>query len=201
MGDKRRNRKFAEFICQTFADHTNIADVAGGNGELSFLLLREHGKTPTLVEPRESRFPGWIQSEIQNVSMVESGGISIPHVRSRVDDIDVGRFDLIVAMHPDEATEPAMRAAIASNVDFAIVPCCPFPLEGKKRFGKQWIRHLASLAPDIRSTRLDISGPNTCLWRRRDDVVIEKSMTENREAIRQAVARMPRVRLAGDCTG
>jgi hypothetical protein len=67
----------------------------------------------------------------------------------------------------DEATEPALRQALDDGMDFAIVPCCVFPMDGVKRSQDEWPLYLASLAPGIETTALPIVGGNTVLWRRR----------------------------------
>jgi hypothetical protein len=83
-----------------------------------------------------------------------------------VEAVDLSNFDLLVALHPDQATEPALRAAIAHGLDFAIVPCCVFPLDGVKRSRECWLTYLASLAPETQVTTLPIAGANVVLWRR-----------------------------------
>lgn len=36
-------------------------------------------------------------------------------------------FSLVVAVHPDQATDPALEYALEAGAAFAIVPCCVFP--------------------------------------------------------------------------
>lgn len=36
-------------------------------------------------------------------------------------------FSLVLACHPDQATEPALEYALEEGLPFAIVPCCVFP--------------------------------------------------------------------------
>jgi hypothetical protein len=190
MGDKKRNRVFAEFIRHTFSNHERVADVAGGNGELGFLLQNELNREVTIVDPCVRPFPKWIRDYLQEAEP-DTVAHEIRRLKVNVDEVQFGKFDLIVAMHPDEATELAIRAAISFNIDFAVVPCCPFPLAGKKQFGREWIRYLANLAPDIRTTRLGFSGPSTCLWRK--NVTNEVVVIDERERIRLAVASLPKV--------
>jgi hypothetical protein len=190
MGDKKRNRIFAEFIRHTFSNHERVADVAGGNGELGFLLQNELSREVTIVDPSVRPFPKWIRDYMQRGES-NPGAHDIQRLKVNVDKVQFRKFDLIVAMHPDEATEPAIRAAISFNIDFAVVPCCPFPLEGKKQFGKEWIRYLATLAPDISTTRLGFSGPDTCLWQK--NVTSEVVATDEQERIRLATASLPKV--------
>ena len=192
MGDKRRNRVFAEFIRDTFSNNVRVADVAGGNGELGFLLQSELSKEVTLVDPSARPFPSWVRDYLKEHES-DPGAHEMRRLKVNVDKVQFDQFDLLVAMHPDEATEPAIRAAISFNIDFAVVPCCPFPLEGKKQFGKEWIRHLASLAPNIKTTRLGFSGPNTCLWRKNVIDQNEVVAVDERERIRIAVASLPKV--------
>eukprot|EP00930_Biecheleria_cincta_P039140 TRINITY_DN26928_c0_g1_i1.p1 TRINITY_DN26928_c0_g1~~TRINITY_DN26928_c0_g1_i1.p1 ORF type:complete len:317 (+),score=51.37 TRINITY_DN26928_c0_g1_i1:47-997(+) len=40
---------------------------------------------------------------------------------------------LVVAFHPDQATEPAIDMALALNIPFAVVPCCVFPSKFPER--------------------------------------------------------------------
>ena len=80
--------------------------------------------------------------------------------------MDLRAFDLIVALHPDEATEHVVRAAIALGKDFAVVPCCSFPIDGVRRSTESWREYLASLSSEIVTTRLPVDGANTVLYRR-----------------------------------
>jgi hypothetical protein len=57
-----------------------------------------------------------------------------------------------------------VRAAVAQGVDFAVVPCCVFPLDGIKRSAQEWVAHLAALAPGARMSALPIEGANAVLW-------------------------------------
>jgi hypothetical protein len=165
MGDKRRFWAFADFVRRTFPEATTVADVAGGRGILAFRLY-ELGMQPVIIDPRDATFPRWIHRTLRKRAIRTGKRITIGRVQKRVQDVDLGAFDLVVALHPDEATEPALRAALSSGVDFAIVPCCVFPLDGIKRSRQAWVSYLASLAPGIQTTKLAISGANVVLWRK-----------------------------------
>ena len=89
----------------------------------------------------------------------------IDRLKKSIEEIDLNPFDLVVAMHPDKATEPTLRKAIEHDRDFAIVPCCVYPMDGKRRSSEEWILYLASLGSGIRTTHLPISGANIVLWR------------------------------------
>lgn len=167
MGDRSRFREFARFVGEAFPEAKAVADVAGGRGELAYRLLAL-GKEPTIVDPADRTFPGWIHREIRKRAARGGGIARIPRICSDVRDVDLATFDLVVAMHPDEATEPMLRAALAHGADFAVVPCCVFPLDGVRRTRAEWVEYLASLAPGIRRAELPITGANVVLWRKRD---------------------------------
>jgi hypothetical protein len=98
-------------------------------------------------------------------------GEIIARMVAPVEQADLRRFDLLVALHPNEATEPALRAALRYGIDFAIVPCCVYPIDGVKRSRVEWVAYLASQAPGIQATALPFDGANTVLWRKQDSYV------------------------------
>jgi hypothetical protein len=139
--------------------------VAGGHGELAF-WLQEYGKRPVVIDPRDTTFPRWIHRTLRKRVVRAGQRSAIERWRVCVGDVDLRSFDLIVALHPDEATEPALRAAVTHAIDFAIVPCCVFPLDGVARSRQAWVSYLASLADGTQLTELPISGANLVLWRK-----------------------------------
>jgi hypothetical protein len=165
MGDPYRFEAFARFVRRTFPEATSVADVAGGHGELAFWLA-ELGLRPTIIDPRTATFPRWIHRTLRKRARRLGRGVGIERVIARVEDTDLRPFDLVVALHPDAATEPAVRAAVAQGVDFAVVPCCVFPLDGVPRSRAAWVTHLAALAPGARASVLPMGGANVVLWRR-----------------------------------
>jgi len=167
MGDPRRFEVFARFIRNTFPAAATVADVAGGHGELAFWLA-ELGMRPTIIDPRRATFPRWIHRTLRKRALRGGQRVDIERVRAPVEEVDLRRFDLVAALHPDAATEPAVRAAMAQGVDFAVVPCCVFPLDGVKRSREEWQAYLRSLAPGARVSALPIGGANEVLWWRAD---------------------------------
>jgi len=164
MGDKRRHRVFAEFIVRNFPDAYNIADIAGGHGILAFQLL-ELGKNPVIIDPRNTFLPNRINRILRKRSIRRGKVIAIDRIRKNIQEVDIRSFDLIVALHPDEATEPAIKAALQEGKDFAIVPCCSFPMDGIKKSTEDWLQYLSTLSSDINVTSLPIVGANKVLWR------------------------------------
>ena len=167
MGDKRRFRIFAQFIQDTFPQAINVADIAGGHGELSF-WLSEMGKCPVIIDPRDAIIPRWVRRTLRKRALHTGVETPIARIVAPVEQVDLGRFDLLAALHPDEATEPALRAALHYDIDFAIVPCCVFPIDGIKRSRQEWMAYLASQAPGIQITALPINGANMALWHKHD---------------------------------
>ncbi|HVG98098.1 MAG TPA: hypothetical protein VNK05_14415 [Chloroflexota bacterium] len=165
MGDPRRFEAFARFLRHTFPAATTVADVAGGHGELAFWLA-ELDFRPVVVDPRPAALPRWIRRTLRKRAVRTGHAGGVERLSRRVEDTDLRPFDLVAALHPDAATEPAVRAAVALGVDFAVVPCCVFPLDGVPRSREAWLRHLQSLAPGARVGVLPIAGANRVLWRR-----------------------------------
>ncbi len=76
--------------------------------------------------------------------------------------------DLIVGMHPDEATTPIIKWAIRNHKPFAICPCC-IKGDGSKAVTSYagWIKYLKSLAIKhgyyVFETALKMNGKNIVL--------------------------------------
>lgn len=123
---------------------------------------------------------------VQMPSTVASmGGDIAPftHIRSELwslDDSSVGqrlkmlRPSLLVGMHPDQATEAIIDAALELGVPFAVVPCCTFPdmfPHRKTADGEpvatysQLIDYLMRKDPSIQKTFLPFKGRNQVLYR------------------------------------
>ena len=86
----------------------------------------------------------------------------------------VGGCDVLVGMHPDQATEPIVDAAIELGKPFAVVPCCVFPELFPERRTKdgdsvrtyvQFIDYLVAKHPDIRLAYLPFKGRNRVVYR------------------------------------
>lgn len=99
MGDSNRFQVMANFIKRNFRP-CRIADVAGGEGQLT-KILNSMGFNSIVIDPRK----------IKN---------NVPHIRSCYKNNMDDDFDLIIGLHPDEATETICH----SSKPFIIVPCC-----------------------------------------------------------------------------
>ena len=105
---------------------SRVLDVAGGKGDVS-VELAQHGVACTVVEPNLRAKPA--------KRRVAGGGSGAAHAiqwRQATfvgDETDLPEFDLIVGLHPDQATEPIVDAALQTRKAFAVVPCCVFASE------------------------------------------------------------------------
>jgi hypothetical protein len=105
-GDPKRFEVLADYIAERYGNAVRyIADVAGGQGMLSRQLAKLNYE-PEVVDPR-----GWV----------------IRGVSSRPEEFDpriADYYDLIVGLHPDEATRAVAEAALVRPT--ILIPCCNF---------------------------------------------------------------------------
>lgn len=105
-GDPERFEVIAAFVAERFPEATYIADVAGGQGMLSRVLRKKYGLEAEVVDPR-----GW----------------TLKGVPARAENYDAAMadyYDLIIGLHPDEATRAVVESAAVRDV--LVVPCCNF---------------------------------------------------------------------------
>lgn len=114
-GDPHRFAALADFIAERFGDVRYIADVAGGQGLLSRMLNKRHNFEAEVVDPR-----GWVMKGVPN-RKEEFVPSMAPY------------YDLIVGLHPDEATRPVVAAA--ADRPAIVVPCCNF-WDREQRLGR-----------------------------------------------------------------
>ena len=106
-GDPRRFEVVAEFIYDRYGRSVRyIADVAGGQGMLCRILRKKYNYDCEVVDPR-----GWTLKGVP--------GRAVALVPSEAD-----YYDLIVGLHPDEATRSVVQAALVRPA--ILIPCCNF---------------------------------------------------------------------------
>lgn len=112
-GDPSRFEVVADFISRTFGKKiSNIADVAGGRGMLSRVLNKKYNYESVVFDPR---------------------GFTLVGVESNTDEFkveDASYYDLVVGLHPDEATRVVVESSKYTNT--LIIPCCNFWDQSKK---------------------------------------------------------------------
>lgn len=111
-GDPGRFDVLADFIYDRYGRTIRyIADVAGGQGMLCRILRKKHNYVCEVVDPR-----GWTLKGVPNRAV-------------EFDPSQAGYYDLIVGLHPDEATRAVAQAALFRPT--ILIPCCNFWSEDK----------------------------------------------------------------------
>lgn len=96
----------ADFVADRFRDARFVADVAGGQGMLSRLLVKHHNRQAEVIDPR-----GWPLTGVANRA--------VPYTAELAD-----YYDLVIGLHPDQALRPVVESAAV--VPVLVVPCCNF---------------------------------------------------------------------------
>ena len=153
MGDPNRNKEFTKFILKQFPNINSVLIIGDGKGELACLLAEQNLKVRVIeIDPR---FEGK-----NNLSVVYKKGLF-------TEDTEIEE-DLVIGMHPDDATSEIILGAKKQNKSWAVVPCC---IVGKYSSGvksmKEWLQRLKSLDPPVEEYMLHIGGQNIVLYKRR----------------------------------
>ncbi len=111
-GDPRRFEVVAEFIYDRYGSTVQyIADVAGGQGMLCRILRKKYNYDCEVIDPR-----GWTLTGVPNRAV-------------ELDPSLAEYYELIVGLHPDEATRAVAEAALVRPA--IVIPCCNFWSEEK----------------------------------------------------------------------
>jgi len=106
-GDPRRFEVVAEFTYNRYGKSVRfIADVAGGQGMLCRILRKKYNYDCEVIDPR-----GWTLRGVPNRAV-------------ELDPSEAGYYDLIIGLHPDEATRVVAQAALIRPA--ILIPCCNF---------------------------------------------------------------------------
>ncbi len=141
-GDPRRFEVVADFIADRYDGVRYVADVAGGQGMLSRLLVKR-GFDAEVVDPRGNCLSG-VKSRPE------------PYTADMAD-----YYDLVVGLHPDEALRPVVESALTRPV--LVVPCCNFWDRSTKLGRDELLRAIhqyacsANVAAEL--VQLDFRGP------------------------------------------
>ena len=106
-GDTKRFDVVADFVIRRFSGKAQyVADVAGGKGMLTRILSKKGNFVCELIDPRP---------------------IALKGINHRKEDFSADMsdfYDLLVGLHPDEATRELAKAALIKPV--IMIPCCNF---------------------------------------------------------------------------
>ncbi len=114
MRKSQRARLFAEWAVAKFGSGLCVLDVAGGTGALARALLAAGMSRVVLVDPR------CLDHDISDPQILLQ-----PRLLNSSFECPVA-VDLVLALHPDEATDGSFEFAKARGIPFAVVPCCVF---------------------------------------------------------------------------
>ena len=179
---KNRAKIFVDWVVRTVGKErlgqgTGVLDVAGGKGELA-RLLRLEGVPCTTIDPRGeaggSFDHGSAEGAVDNEQIVAMFDKALWEEGGEHAGIISG-CSMVIAMHPDQATEPAIDFAISRGKPFAVVPCCVFgrKADDLRMVGagegdlvvtyEQWIQYLRSKRDDIKTDFLGFRGRDVVL--------------------------------------
>ena len=106
-GAPQRFELLADFIHARYGRSVQyIADVAGGQGLLTRILRKKYNYEAELIDPR-----GWCLR-------------GVPNRQEPFDPAMASYHDLVVGLHPDEATRAVAEAALLRPT--IVIPCCNF---------------------------------------------------------------------------
>lgn len=106
-GDPDRFPVLVDLIDERFdKDLRYVADVAGGQGMLSKLLKKRLNLESEVIDPRGHRIRG------------------VPGHEQMFSAESAGYYDLVVGLHPDQATQEIVKSALITKT--ILVPCCNY---------------------------------------------------------------------------
>lgn len=175
-----RARVFGDWIVAQYAGGraaTGVTlDVAGGKGELA-LILTLAGRKCVLVDPRESSLKRRQRKQLRRSGrkMIETERVEFgtEHPSSVEATARLSKLaGLMVGLHPDQAAGAIVDTAIATQVPFAVIPCCVFArLFPDRAVGGINVTTNSLLClwlmakhPAVRATRLPFGGQNLVLY-------------------------------------
>jgi hypothetical protein len=178
----QRAKVFCDWIIDTWGEaalNTGlILDIAGGRGDLAFELATRRGLHCAVVDPRPAKLKKW-QVKYQkknpqaNIAKYYQDYFNSSFLSSH--SIPPSSVQLVVGLHPDEATEPLVAEALSLGLDFCVIPCCVFSSSFPDRRLKdgsspssyeQFCEYLKEKDDGIQEVDLQFGGKNKVLFRK-----------------------------------
>ena len=175
----QRAKVFADWLVSVWGlarlERGLVLDIAGGRGDLAFELARR-GLDCATVDPRPPKLKRWqakFRKKHPEVKVPEhyQDYFSEDFLSSRA--IPSSSVSLVVGLHPDEATEPLVSAALALGIDFCVIPCCVFSASFPHRrmedgsgvsSYQHFCKFLGQKDPRIQEEDLQFEGKNKVLY-------------------------------------
>ncbi|KAL3667453.1 hypothetical protein V7S43_007675 [Phytophthora oleae] len=180
----QRSRIFCDWLVESLngerlAAGTGVVDIAGGKGDIPIQLWIQRGIPTTLIDPRPMKLGKYNRKLVAKVETTKCRKMS-PQLLRCLDEETLklhselfADCSLLVGMHPDEATEAIVDAALTLGKPFAIVPCCVMsrvfpdrqcqdgtPVDTYETF----VRYLLEKHPSIQRAFLPFAGRNQVLY-------------------------------------
>ena len=157
----RRRREHAERVLR-YADVSDVSDVSdvGWSDDDESAVASPEARASTRASSDDATF--------EHLASEFWGDLDGPLGEA------IARCDVLVGMHPDQATEPVVDAAIALDKPFAVVPCCVFPelfpdrrtADGAPvRTYVEFVDYLVAKHPDAKLGYLPFKGRNRVVYR------------------------------------
>ncbi|KAF4323347.1 hypothetical protein BBO99_00002048 [Phytophthora kernoviae] len=184
LDKSQRSRIFCDWLVESLGEErltsgTGVIDVAGGKGDIPIQLWIRRGIPTTLIDPRPMKL-GKFNRKLVAKSSAAGGRKMSPQLLCCLDDETIQLHtdlfvdcSMLIGMHPDEATEAIVDAALTLHKPFAIVPCCVmsrvFP-DRQCRDGtpvdtyETFVTYLLEKHSSIRSAFLPFAGRNQVLY-------------------------------------
>eukprot|EP01084_Bolivina_argentea_P159085 277086_1 len=185
----RRASKFTEWIINQFGhvlqrNKSIILDIAGGSGDMACLLTIKGYKVIVIDPFKPKQFPKWQIKKLQNYFQSNRQYMYYQHIEELFNDRFIFKYsniinkcDLMIGMHPDQATEFIVKYAKIFNKNIAVVPCCVFAMEFPHRMHKhndgnmenvntysQFIQYLLQINNNLQTDYLPFKGKNKILY-------------------------------------
>ena len=143
-GDDTRFEEIANFIYERYGRTIKyIADVAGGQGLLTKILNKKYNYESEVIDPREYQVVG------------------VSNRQSEYSKDMADYYDLIIGLHPDEATREVVESAHKTPV--LIIPCCNFWDRTRKLGTKELVSEICGYFDNARikyeMIRFNFKGP------------------------------------------
>ena len=184
-----RSKLFCEWLINNFGldkiNQCNVLDIAGGNGYLS-ILMAQYGINVTIIDPKTPTFVDKINGhKIIKKAYNKLNDKWKPKYLNKYFDNDIlndenilqlfNQCNVLVGLHPDEATESIFDLCLKYKKNFACLPCCVFPDLFPKKLNQngntinvrtytQFIQYLTNKSNNIKTDYLAFKGRNKILY-------------------------------------
>jgi hypothetical protein len=137
MGDKNRGKLFANYIYKNYPNVKKILCIADGNFITANELIKYYNNTEITVYDPKIR----AKKKSKNIHAFKRCFYSTEKYKT----------DLIIGMHPDEATGEILEYAIKRKKSFILCPCCIKGKYANENLNKKgWINKLKGIAENNR---------------------------------------------------